>query len=396
MTAHSSTANGSDTPPGGQRIPVAGPSITEREVAAVAEAAQNAWYGNAYTYLYRFETAFADKVDRRHGCAVMSGSAAIHLALLALGIGPGDEVIVPDITWIGSAAPIVWVGAEPVFCDIDPATWCLSAASLEACLTSRTRAVVAVGLYGGLPDFNPILDLCAQHGIAVIEDAAEALGARYHGRPAGNFGVISAFSFAGNKTLTTSEGGMVVTDDELLWRRIQTLRDHGREPGAKPYFQTEIGQRYRMSDVLAALGLAQLERLDEILVDRRRIYTAYHRHLGDLPEVRLNPSLPSTENSYWLTTLQLDPSLGIDKSALIERLSVSGIDTRPFFYPLSMLPAFAGFAGADRARNLNVHAYALHDFGINLPSSATITEEQIAYVAHHIRRLVADARIGAR
>src|SRR6266850_1354070 len=197
-----------------ERIPVAGPSITQKEIDYVTDAVTNAWYGNANVYHDRFEKAFAEYLGLRYAMTLPSCTSAIHLALLALGVGPGDEVIVPDATWIASAAPITYVGATPVFADIDERTWCLSAKSFEACITSKTRAVIPVDLYGNIPDMDAIEGVARQHQIAIVEDAAEAIGSEYKGRKAGSFGDASVFSFHGSKTLTTGEGGMLVTNDD--------------------------------------------------------------------------------------------------------------------------------------------------------------------------------------
>ena len=214
-----------------ERIPVSGPWITAKEVAYVSEAVATAWYGQANKYHELFEQNFAAYLGVRFAVCLPSCTSAIHLALLALGVGPGDEVIVPDITWIATAAPISYVGATPVFADIDPKTWCLSAASLEECITPRTRAVIPVDLYGGMPDWEAIRAVADLYGLAVIEDAAEALGSEYRSRQAGSLGDVGVFSFHGSKTLTTGEGGMLVTDRPEIYERVLFLRDHGRRPG---------------------------------------------------------------------------------------------------------------------------------------------------------------------
>jgi perosamine synthetase len=211
-----------------ERIPVAGPSITQKEIDYVTDAVTNAWYCQANVYHELFEKAFADYLGVRHAVCLPSCTSAIHLALLALGLGPGDEVIVPDATWIASAAPITYVGATPVFADIDERTWCLSSKSFEACITPRTRAVIPVDLYGNMPDMDAIEEIARRRGIAILEDAAEAIGSEYKGRKAGSFGDASVFSFHGSKTLTTGEGGMLVTDDDKLFERAWLLCDHGR------------------------------------------------------------------------------------------------------------------------------------------------------------------------
>src|SRR5688572_16563439 len=229
-----------------QRIPVSGPWITQKEVDYVADAAANGWYQNANSYHQRFEKAFAEYLGVRYTMALPSCTSAIHLSLLALGVGPGDEVIVPDATWIASAAPITYVGATPVFADIDERTWCLSAESFEACITPATKAVISVALYGNMPDMDAIKDVAQRHGIPIVEDAAEAIGSEYKGRKAGSFGHASVFSFHGSKTLTTGEGGMLLTDEAGLFERAQVLRDHGRKPGDKMFFNHEVAYKYKM------------------------------------------------------------------------------------------------------------------------------------------------------
>src|SRR5438105_6152734 len=210
------------------KIPIAGRWITEKEIEYVSDAVKTAWYGEANTYQQQFEEAFGNYVSRRHAMALPSATSAIHLALAGLGIGPGDEVIVPDATWIATSAPITYVGATPVFADIEERSWCLTPAALEACITSRSRAVIVVNLYGGMPDMDTVLAITERRGLAVIEDAAESVGAEYRRRRAGSFGDASVFSFHGSKTLTTGEGGMLLTDDDALYERALVLRDHGR------------------------------------------------------------------------------------------------------------------------------------------------------------------------
>jgi perosamine synthetase len=271
-----------------ERLLVSGPSITQKEIDYVTDAVTNAWYGNANIYHDRFEKAFADYLGVRYAVSLPSCTSAIHLALLALGVGPGDEVIVPDATWIASAAPITYVGATPVFADIDRRTWCLSGETLAAAITPRTKAVIIVDLYGNMPEMNSLLEVARAHGLAVVEDAAEAAGAEYEGRRAGSFGDAGVFSFHGSKTLTTGEGGMLVTDDESLFRRTLVLRDHGRKPGDKQFWNTEIAYKYKMSSMQAALGLAQLERIEELIERKREIFGWYRQELESVEEITLN------------------------------------------------------------------------------------------------------------
>ncbi len=363
-----------------KRIPLCGPSITAKEIAYVTDAAANAWYENATMFQERFEAAFADYVGKRHAIAVTNCTSAIHLSLAALGVGPGDEVIVPDITWIASAAPISYVGATPVFADIDAHTWCLTAKTMARCITERTMAVIPVDLYGNMAEMDGICDLAERHGIAVIEDAAEAVGSEYRGKKAGSFGHTGVFSFHGSKTITTGEGGMAVTDDEELYRRMVTLRDHGRKPGDTAYFNSEVGFKYRLGGLQAALGLAQIERIEELVAAKRRVFSLYQARLGDVPGLTLNHEGPETTNTYWMVTVIWDRALGITKEDVIAAMAERNVDTRPFFHPLSSIPAYANAPDSTRAQAENKVSYAISPYGINLPSGATLTEEEIDYV----------------
>jgi perosamine synthetase len=307
---------------------------------------------------------------------------------MAIGVGPGDEVIVPDITWIATSAPVSYVGAIPVFADFDPRSWCIAANNIKAVLTPRTKAVIVVDLYGNMPDLNPILELCSERGVTVIEDAAEAAGASYKRRPAGSFGAFSAFSFHGSKTLTTGEGGMLLMDDEAAYNHCLTLRDHGRYPGDIMFWCNTIGHKYRMSAMQAALGLAQLERLPELIQRKRTIFDWYHRELRNVPGITLNSEAPDVFSVYWMVTVVLDPKLGWTKEKLVFALREHDVDCRPFFYPLSMQPAYESFPTAAAARQRNSASYAVSHYGINLPSALSLTEEQVVFVATKLRRLV--------
>jgi perosamine synthetase len=373
------------------RIPIAGPWITEKEIRYVTEAVANGWYENSAKYQGEFEAAFAAFTGRRYGIALPSCTSGLHLALLSLGVGPGDEVVVPDVTWIATSAPVSYVGATPVFADFDPVSWCITAASIEAVLTPRTKAVIVVDLYGNMPDLDPILELCRQRNVAVIEDAAEAAGATYKGRPAGSFGTFSAFSFHGSKTLTTGEGGILLLDDEAAYWRCLKLRDHGREPGETMFWNETIGQKYRMSAMQAALGVAQLERLPELIARKRAIFDWYRRELGNLEGIALNSEASDVFNVYWMVTVVLDPKLGWTKEKLVPALREHNVDCRPFFYPLSMLPAYGAFPTASVARARNSASYAVSPYGVNLPSALSLTQEQVAFVVARLEMLLRGA-----
>ena len=369
------------------RIPVAGPWITQLEIDYVRDAVANCWYGLENIYHDRFERAFAEYVGRRYAVTLPSCTAAIHLALASVGVGPGDEVIVPDVTWIASAAPASYLGAEPVFADIDPVTWCISPASIERLITEKTRAIVAVDLYGSMPDMSAVAAIASQNQVALIEDAAEAFGSEFRGGKAGSFGDASVFSFHGTKTMTTGEGGMLVTDREDLYRRVLFLRDHGRTPGDRSFFHSEVAFKYKMSSMQAALGLAQVERAGQLVQRRREIFSWYVEALADAQWLQLNAEPAGTFNSYWMVTAVIDPALKIPKEQAIERLAQQGIDCRPFFYPLSLLPAYHCTSAATNARAHNVHAYSISPYGINLPSNMRLTRDQVTYVADCVRQL---------
>jgi len=371
-----------------QRIPVAGPWITEKEIQYVADAVTNAWYGNANMYHERFEKAFAAYIGRRHAIALPSCTSALHLALLASNVGIGDEVIVPEATWIATSAPISYVGATPVFADIDPHTWCLDAGSFEAKITPKTRAVIIVNLYGNMPDMDAILQIADRHGIAIIEDAAESIGSEYKGRKAGSFGLASAFSFHGSKTLTTGEGGMLLTDDEDVCQRCLFLRDHGRAPGEKQFWNTEAAYKYKMSSMQAALGLAQLERVEELVERKRQIFSWYKEALADTEDIALNNEAPGVKNTYWMVTAVLAPKMGWTKERLIAAMAKQNIDCRPFFYPLSSLPAYENLEQAAIARSRNTIAYRLSPWAINLPSGLNLTRALVERVTDALKSLL--------
>lgn len=375
-----------------KRIPVAGPSIGEREVELVSEAARTAWYDGANVFQQRFESEFSARIGTRHAIALPSCTSAIHLALAAVGVGPGDEVIVPDVTWIATAAPVCYLGATPVFADIEPDTWCLSAASVESLITPRTRAIIGVDLYGSMCDWPALRALAARHGLGLVEDAAEAIGSSLQGKPAGSHADVGTFSFHGSKTLTTGEGGMFVTDREDLRDRALKLRDHGRRPGDVSFFNDEVGFKYRMNAVTAALGIAQLERLDELVAMKRSLFEQYTRHLRDVPGVALNVEPEGVVNSYWMSTVVLDPSLGLDKQTLGQLLAERGVDSRPFFHPLSSLPAFEHSPEAAAARTRNHVAYRISPYGVNLPSALSLGHGDVAAVCAALLDIVSSAR----
>ena len=361
------------------RILYTKPSITEREVRYATDAAANGWGEQCYAYIQRFEDLFKQHLGVRHAIATSSCTGALHMGLAALGIGPGDEVIMADANWIATVSPIVNLGATPVFVDIMPESWCIDPERAEAAITARTKAIVAVHLYGNLCDMNRLLALGEKHGIPVIEDAAEAVGSMYYGKRAGAMGKFGAFSFHGTKTITTGEGGMFVTDDDKLFERVLTLSNHGRVRGqAKQFWPEMVGFKFKMSNVQAAIGCAQIERIDELISRKRTILAAYRERLGDVPGVHMNPEPEGTVHGAWMPTVVFDPDSHITRDTLQHAFAAENTDARVFFWPLSSLPMFPPV-------KTNVIAWSVPERAINLPSYHDMSDEDINRVTDVIR-----------
>jgi perosamine synthetase len=358
-------------------ISMSGPDVTEEDIAIVNDMLRNGWYGeSAYSYVERFEHDFATFHGRKYALMTPNCTSAIHLALSSVGIKAGDEVIVPDVTWIASAAPVKYQNATPVFADVNSETWCLDVKSISTKITDKTKAVIVVDLYGNMPDLDSIEKLCKEKGIILIEDSAEALGSVINNRRAGSFGEFSVFSFHRTKTLTTGEGGMLLTDDEKLYNRCKFLRDHGRAPGT--YFNTEVTFKYMPSNLAAALGFAQLQRIDQLVGKKRWIWKEYSRLFSDIPEVKLNPEPKGVFNSVWSTVLLADLGSGLNRDSIMKGFTRLGIPTRPFFYPLSSLPAFS--AEQRTSDEPNLVSIALSQQGVCLPSALNLNERHLEII----------------
>lgn len=357
-----------------QRIHYTLPSITEQEVALVEDAARHGWGPRCYDYIERFEREFAAWLGVRHAVATSSCTGALHLGLAALGVGPGDEVIVPDTGWIASAAPVSYLGATPVLVDVSLSTWCIAPPCVEAAITPRTKAIIAVHLYGNLCDMAALRDIAARHQLALIEDAAEAIGSVWHGRRAGSIGDFGVFSFHGTKTICTGEGGMWVSNDSDLHEQVLTLSNHGRARGqVRQFWPDRLGYKYKMSNLQAALGCGQLARVEDLVSRKRAIFTAYAQALGHLPGVTLNPEPEGTINGYWMPTIVFDARSGVTRERLLSALQAADIDGRVFFWPLSGLSMF-------EARTHNENAHYLPGHAINLPSYHDMTGAEIQRV----------------
>ncbi|MFT3848113.1 MAG: DegT/DnrJ/EryC1/StrS family aminotransferase [Propionivibrio sp.] len=365
-----------------ERIYYTKPSITELEVAYATDAARNGWGEHCYDYINRFEAAFCEHLGVKHAIATSSCTGALHLGMAALGIGAGDEVILADTNWIASVAPVVHLGATPVFVDILPDSWCVDPAKVEAAITSRTRAILAVHLYGNLCDMNALLEIGARHGIPVIEDAAEAIGSIWHGKRAGSIGAFGAFSFHGTKTVTTGEGGMFVTNDDALYEHVLTLSNHGRARGqVKQFWPDMLGFKYKMSNIQAAIGCAQIERIEELVDVKRQVFERYREGIAGAKGVAMNPEHTGTQNGFWMPTVVFDKSTGVTREKLQAAFAEEEVDARVFFHPLSGLPMF-------KAQPLNVHAYDIPTRAINLPSYHDMSDQDLARVVGVVRRIL--------
>ena len=361
------------------RIPYTKPSITALEVEYASDAAANGWGDACYAYLDRFEHEFAQKIGSSWAVATSSGTGALHLGMAALGIGAGDEVILADSNWIATAAPIAHLQATPVFVDILPDTWCIDPDLAEIAITDRTKAIIATHLYGNLCDLDRLQSLCQRHGLYLIEDAAEAIGATYRGHHAGSVGAFGAFSFHGTKTITTGEGGALVTSNPEIWEAVRTLNNHGRtRDETRQFWPSQIGYKFRMSNMQAALGCGQLERWEE-LTDRKRWILNYYRHrLGDYEFISMNPSVKDVIEGAWMPNVVFSESVNVSRENLLAAFHRSGIDGRPFFWPLRSLPMFAN-SGAPGQVAVGVASRA-----INLPSFHEISEAQLEIVVETV------------
>jgi perosamine synthetase len=358
-------------------IPVAGPSITAREGELAREAALNSWGPDHYRYNARFEQMMASYVGVAHAVSLPHATSGLHLALAAAGIGAGDEVIGPDVTWIASMAPVSYVGATPVFVDILQDTWCLDPAAVEEAITPKTRAIIGVDLYGSMCDWTALRDIATRYGLVLIEDAAEALGSTYADQQAGSLGDMAVFSFHGSKTITTGEGGMLVTNDDHLHARVQKLRDHGRPPGDRFFLNDEVAFKYKMSAVQAALGIAQMERIGDLIDYKRRLFGWYRDRLAGVPGLQINAEPQQVRNSYWMVTVVPDAGFGHDKFSLQAALRARGIDSRPFFSHLSRLKAYGDRADSARFLPAAPGGGAAAARGVNLPSGYGMDEATV-------------------
>jgi len=357
-----------------RKIPVAAPVFPGNEKKYALDCIESTWISSKGKYISAFEKTFAEFCEVKHAASVMNGTVALHLALLALGIEPGDEVIIPTFTYVATANCVAYVGATPIFVDSEPQTWNIDPEKIEQAITPSTKAIIVVHIYGHPADMNAIMDIARRYNLFVIEDAAEAHGAQVNGKTVGSFGNISTFSFFGNKIISTGEGGMVVTNDSVLYQKVCQLKGQGVDPNRQYWFPI-MGYNYRMTNIQAAIGLAQMEKVDWHLAQRRRVATSYKKYLGEYDSLRLQPELPGYVNSYWMNCILLDESV-LQRDMVIRQLGEYGIETRPFFHPMHFLPMYKHLC---IGRNFPI-ADQVSAQGINLPSSANLTEDDICFI----------------
>lgn len=374
-------------------IPVNAPLLDGNEKRYLAECIDSGWISSEGPFVARFEAAFAGRIGRAHGVAVCNGTAALEAGLHALGVGPGDEVIMPSFTIISCAVAALRLGARPVLVDIEPATWCMDVLQVAAKVTDRTRVVMPVHIYGHPVEMDPLLELRERRGFRILEDAAEVHGAAYRSARAGdrwlNCGAIgdaAATSFYANKIVTTGEGGMVLTDDAAVADRARSYRNLCFRPEQR-FLHTELGYNFRLTNLQAAVGLAQVERLDEFIAIKVRLAAHYQRRLAAVGGVRFMPVKPWARSVYWMYAVELDPALGLDAATVMARLKDRGVATRPFFRGLHTQPALRDrdlFAGEEYPRTDHAHR-----LGFYLPSGLDLDEATVDRVVGALQEALA-------
>jgi perosamine synthetase len=353
-------------------IPVAEPLLGDKELAYVTDCIKSGWVSSLGKYVHDFESRFAAFCQTRYGVATFNGTVALHLLAATLNLGPGDEVIMPSLTYVATANAIRYTGATPVFVDSEGETWNIDPNTVEAAVTPATKAIIAVHLYGHPADMDPLRVIADRHGLWLLEDAAEAHGAHYKGRCVGSLSDAAIFSFYGNKIITTGEGGIIVTNNQAWAERAFFLENQGRYAD-NPYWHPEVAFNYRMTNIQAAIGLAQLERIEEMLAIRCRNAAHYNRRLVEIPGLTLPPQMPWAENVFWMYSVIVEDEFGLTRDELRTRLRERGIDTRPFFYPVHTLPMYHTGQSLPIAEHLSRR-------GLNLPSGATLTDAQVDYI----------------
>jgi perosamine synthetase len=368
-------------------LPVAAPVLAGREKEYVADCMESGWISSTGKYVDLFEASFAEFCGVRHAVACCNGTVALHLALVALGVEAGDEVIVPTLTFVATANAVTYCGARPVFVDSEPATWNLDPAQVEAKITSRTKGIIAVHLYGHPAEMDALRSIASRHGLFLLEDAAEAHGALYKRRRAGSLGDVAAFSFYGNKIISTGEGGMVVTNDAAIAARVRLLRGQGMDTERRYWFPV-VGYNYRLTNIAAAIGLAQMERAEWHTSRRREVGDIYLRLLRSIPALLSQAESEYAQHAYWMFTVILGHEIEVGRDELIERLHERGVETRPVFYPLHLLPAYREAASGEEFPV----AEWLARRGLSLPTWAGLSAADQDYVCKRLRECLSDVQ----
>jgi perosamine synthetase len=358
-------------------IPVSDVDLDGNERKYLLEAFDSGWLSGSGPFVERFEEGFADYCGASYGLACANGTVAIHLALMALGTGPGDEVIVPSLTYIATANAVRYCGATPVFADCHPDTWNITADTIEPLITERTKGIIVVPLYGNPVEIEPVAAIADKYGLFMVEDSAEAHGAEYGGQHCGTFGDIATFSFYGNKLMTTGEGGMVITNDERLFGRMKLLRGQGMDPDRRYWFPV-LGYNYRLTNLQCAIGLAQLERIPQFLEARRKLAVIYTEAFMQLPGITLQTEQAGARSSWWMFSIRVQDQSRRDR--VMSSLELSGIETRPLFWPLHMMPPYEDSRG-----DCPVAVKVSHT-GLNLPTGAHVTEGDVQRIVQIIEK----------
>ena len=366
----------------GRRVTSAGPSITQKEIDLVTEAVTYGWHENMNKYIDLFMEEFSTYIGVKHCLPTAHCTDAIHLAMLALELGPGDEVIVPDLTWVASASPITYVGAIPVFADVDPVSLCLSPESLEKNITAKTKAVVVVDLLGNMPDWDRILEITKKKKLPVIEDAAEGIGATYKEKMAGLFGDVSLFSFNATKMIMSGQGGALCTNNPDLFAKAKLYSHHGIDKNltGKYYWSNVIGYNYNWTNIQAALALAQLWRIGDLIDYKKWLFCEYQKRLGDIEGIQLSTAYSEVDPTYWISIAILDPKYGLSKEDMGAKFKNYNIDMRPLFYPISSMPAFHTYTQGKDMEKENPVTYRKSTYGVCLPNGNNLSIDDVAYV----------------
>jgi perosamine synthetase len=363
-------------------ILTAGPSITSKEIDYVNDAVTNGWNENWNSYIVRLENAFREKFSVKHALLTSSCTGAMHMGLRALGIEPDDEVIVPELTWVATASVVKYLGAQPIFVDVDPHTWTIDPKSFEEAITQKTKAVMPVHLYGHPAKMDEVMSIAKKYDLLVLEDAAPAVGATFDGKFCGTFGDVAAFSFQGAKMMVSGEGGILITDDDEVFENVKQFSEHGRSKDPnKTFWIEELGYKYKMSNIQAALALAQFERIEDLISRKREIFCWYEDRLKGFDPLTLNKEAEWANSIYWMTSVKINDHIAISRNDLASGMKKKGVDTRPVFPSISQYPMWKSDCKNPIATNIGETA-------LNLPSGHNLTKDQVNYVCDTLMSLL--------